>query len=616
MITDPASALRAWKAHGARVPITAVAVFGLGALVAVAVLVNLYLGVRAATDNTRDLLQSRATSLVDDLESRLDATMRPVVEQARWIAERVERGAPALSENSALDAFMLGALSATPQVAGIGLVNPQALFRRWGREDGSVVWEDWSNRPDIAAWLQRGRTQRGSAWGRPIWTHTTGSTVVMHETPLRQRGRFLGMLVQVVPVATLSRGLAQVQRESGMTPFVLHERARVLAHPLLASWSPPESARESPLPRLDTLGDETLLRLDSPDEVPLFLRGMKHLNAGGALIDGRYRVLLHRDIARYGPGTWTVGVHFDAETEAGSVTRRLDVAVEVGLALCAVAIALAVLAGRRLSRPVQLLARAAESVRAGDLDAVPALPTSRVRELDSALRSFRQMVDGLRERQLMRDVLGRFVPESVARTLLAGGGTLPAQEAEATLLFCDIADFTRLTERIGPGGIMALLNEYFEAMVAVLERHGGIVTQFQGDAILATFNVPLPDPDHAAKALRAALAMQQVVRSRRFAGETLACRIGINTGPVVAGAVGAKGRLSYTVHGDAVNLAARLEDLNKAHGTSVLVAGETVSRVQGFRLRPVGDLTVRGQSHPVRVFELEGVEWEQVPAQD
>ena len=345
---------------------------------------------------------------------------------------------------------------------------------------------------------------------------------------------------------------------------------------------------------------------------PLITVSRQH-GTGGTLIAEKIAqrfnyTLLHRDIVRYGPGTWTVGVHFDAETEAGSVTRRLDVAVEVGLALCAVAIALAVLAGRRLSRPVQLLARAAESVRAGDLDAVPTLPTSRVRELDSALRSFRQMVDGLRERQLMRDVLGRFVPESVARTLLAGGGTLPAQEAEATLLFCDIADFTRLTERIGPGGIMALLNEYFEAMVAVLERHGGIVTQFQGDAILATFNVPLPDPDHAAKALRAALAMQQVVRSRRFAGETLACRIGINTGPVVAGAVGAKGRLSYTVHGDAVNLAARLEDLNKAHGTSVLVAGETVSRVQGFRLRPVGDLTVRGQSHPVRVFELDGAQ--------
>ena len=165
-----------------------------------------------------------------------------------------------------------------------------------------------------------------------------------------------------------------------------------------------------------------------------------------------------------------------------------------------------------------------------------------------------------------------------------------------------------LTERMGPSGILRLLNEYFEAMVQILERHGGIVTQFQGDAILATFNVPLEDPDHAAGALRAALEMQEVARTRRFAGERLSCRIGINTGPVVAGAVGAKGRLSYTVHGDAVNLAARLEAMNKDFGTSILVSAETALRVRGFRFRPVGEAVVRGQTRPARVFELVGTE--------
>jgi class 3 adenylate cyclase len=593
-----------------RFPITAVAVFGLGALMAVAVGLELFLGLRAAARNTSDLLQARSTTLVNVLEAKLDTMLNPVVLQARWIAERVAEGSLDPARHAELDAFMSGALSATPQVAGIGLVNPQALLRRWGRESGSVVWEDWSNRPEITSWLASVDNRAGPAWGRPIWTHTTGSTVVMHETPLRRDGRLLGMLVQVVPISTLSRTLAEIRRETGITPFVLLGEDRVLAHPDLALGVEVDTGRAEPLPAIGAVADPTLLRLDSPDEVPLFLRGIKDLRAGGVRVEEHYRVILHRDVTRYGPAPWTVGVHFDADLEAGDVTRRLGLAIEVGVALCLLAIGIAVLAGRRLARPVQLLARAAEAVRANRLDDVPALPGSRVRELDTALRAFRGMVAGLRERQVMRDVLGRFVPESVARRLLAGDGSLPAQEAEATLLFCDLAGFTTLTERIGPAGILKLLNEYFEAMVRILEHHGGIVTQFQGDAILATFNVPLEDPDHAAGALRAALEMQEVARTRRFAGERLSCRIGINTGPVVAGAVGAKGRLSYTVHGDAVNLAARLEAMNKDFGTSILVSAETALRVRGFRFRPVGEAVVRGQTRPARVFELVGTQSE------
>ena len=131
-----------------------------------------------------------------------------------------------------------------------------------------------------------------------------------------------------------------------------------------------------------------------------------------------------------------------------------------------------------------------------------------------------------------------------------------------------------------------------------------MVTQFQGDAILATFNVPVPDPNHAANALRAALDMQSAARRREFAGRRIGSRIGINTGRLVAGAVGAKGRLSYTVHGDAVNLAARLEALNKALGTRILVSAATAARVEGFDLEPKGEVDVRGQSGRVAVYGL------------
>ena len=179
------------------------------------------------------------------------------------------------------------------------------------------------------------------------------------------------------------------------------------------------------------------------------------------------------------------------------------------------------------------------------------------------------------------------------------------QQSEATILFCDIEGFTRLTETLGPVKIVEVLNAYFSDMVDILERHGGVVTQFQGDAILATFNVPISDPGHAANALAAACEMLDEVSTTRYDDVAIKIRIGINSGDVVAGAIGAKGRLNYTVHGDAVNLAARLEALNKEHGSRLLVSDSTAIQIESGELVDVGEVTARGLTRSIRLFSLE-----------
>ena len=129
---------------------------------------------------------------------------------------------------------------------------------------------------------------------------------------------------------------------------------------------------------------------------------------------------------------------------------------------------------------------------------------------------------------------------------------------------------------MSPEALIALLNEYFSALMEPIERYGGVVHQFQGDAILATFNLPVTDPDHAANAVRTALAIQALVAARTFGeGISLPTRVGINTGHIVGGTVGSAGRLGFTVHGDDVNVAARLEQLNKRYGTRILVSQTT-----------------------------------------
>lgn len=211
------------------------------------------------------------------------------------------------------------------------------------------------------------------------------------------------------------------------------------------------------------------------------------------------------------------------------------------------------------------------------------------------------------ERERVAEAFGKYVPEAVARAIIADRGVLAPEQRVATVLFVDVERFTALAEAMRPAEVVAVLNDYFDAVAEIIGRNGGVINQFQGDAILATFNLPVAVSSHASAAVRTAMEIQRVVGERVFAGVGLRVRIGINTGEMVAGNVGASGRLNYTVHGDAVNLAARLEKLNKEHGTRILVSEQT-ARGAGPRypFTPVGKVALRGRSGPVTIYALPG----------
>jgi class 3 adenylate cyclase len=211
----------------------------------------------------------------------------------------------------------------------------------------------------------------------------------------------------------------------------------------------------------------------------------------------------------------------------------------------------------------------------------------------------------VRQLAIIREVFGKYVPASVAAQIVADQGQLKPTHATATILYSDIEAFTSIAETMPPEQVVQMLNEYFPAVIKPVEKHGGIVNQFQGDAMLITFNVPVADTEHADHAVRAALEMQQAVEGKRFAGVQLKTRIGIATGKVIAGNVGSGERINYTVHGDAVNLAARLEQLNKEHGTRILISAETVSLLHGdYRVEAMGAMKVRGKSAPVEIYAV------------
>jgi adenylate cyclase len=217
---------------------------------------------------------------------------------------------------------------------------------------------------------------------------------------------------------------------------------------------------------------------------------------------------------------------------------------------------------------------------------------------------FRAVLDSV----LAKD-LSRFVAPEIADRISGSERALQPGDGEvrdATMLFTDIEGFSTISERVAPEQLVRLLNDYFETLTGAIERFGGVITQFQGDALLVTFNAVRGDPEHAANAVRAALEIQRATRERVFGGGVrMRTRCGINTGRIVAGAIGAKDRLHYTVHGDEVNVAARLEQLNKTYGTYVLAAASTVEAAGGgFGFERVGEVTVRGRSAPTTVFTL------------
>jgi adenylate cyclase len=188
---------------------------------------------------------------------------------------------------------------------------------------------------------------------------------------------------------------------------------------------------------------------------------------------------------------------------------------------------------------------------------------------------------------------------------------LGGERREMTVLFADIRGFTTFTEKGLAEDIVAQLNEYFSGMVAVLLEHRGTIDKFVGDMVMALFGAPLADPDHADHAVQGALAMLRALadlnREWAAAGRpTLDIGVGLNSGDMIAGNIGSKTIMSYTVIGDAVNLAARLESLNKTYGAHIIISEATRSRLKGsYDMKPLGTVTVKGKTEPVAIFEIQ-----------
>ncbi|MBW2262213.1 MAG: HAMP domain-containing protein [Deltaproteobacteria bacterium] len=291
-------------------------------------------------------------------------------------------------------------------------------------------------------------------------------------------------------------------------------------------------------------------------------------------------------------------------------TATIGAALFLGISSIVLGVSQCAIIYASIARPLSSLEGEMARVREGNLQIrVPVLSSD---ELGQLSQGFNEMVEGLERAEFVRETFGSYVSKPVLEEILSGNVGLGGERCVATILFSDIRGFTAFSEKLPPEDVVRFLNKYMDEMVDALVGQGATIDKFVGDAIMATFGVPVHQDDHALRAVRGALAMLE--RLEAFNAERAAegqpaveIGIGIHTGVVVAGNIGSEKKMEYTVIGDSVNTASRIETLNKRFGTHLLISEDTHMLVAGHvEARALEPVEVKGKSEPLTVYEVTG----------
>lgn len=260
--------------------------------------------------------------------------------------------------------------------------------------------------------------------------------------------------------------------------------------------------------------------------------------------------------------------------------------------------------------PIRRLSDAAKRISEGDFK-IHLKPRGRD-EIAHLSETFNEMAQGLEERDRVKATFNKFHNKEIAEKLLSGEVKLGGERKNATVFFSDVRGFTALSESMEPEQVVEMLNEYMTRMVAIIRSWGGVVDKYVGDAIMALWGVPLTGSDDAYRAVRACLAMRedlaQLNELRKSRGQpVLKIGMGLNTGPLIAGNIGSDEKMEYTVIGDAVNLASRIESMTKEYGTDLLISKSVYQQVKDrFSFEVGGATKVKGKTEAIEVFKVSG----------
>ncbi|MEP9386901.1 adenylate/guanylate cyclase domain-containing protein [Mesorhizobium sp. KR9-304] len=599
-----------------RIPVAVIMALSFGALVFLSIGGVLALTVGANVRNTLDLLGAQSTLLVDAMEDSLRAEMGQAESAVTGVSQLYAQGEFQIDDDVAMSAALAGALSGARQVTAMLICTADVVCRGVARTgDGKIepLPPEAEKSAQVVAALAERREFNRLLWGSFVANeHGLYANVSM---PLsRGGGAPQGWAIAAVELERLSEITRSLSARFGTHAFILDGDDRVIADERLADPNAVKSGI-APMMPLATFGDPVLAAYSTRRVGGQFdAERTRDVEFSEINLDGRdddwwgddAYVAITRKMSGYGERPWTIGAYFRGSQIGGEVERVIGSAL-LGLAAMTAAVIVAILLGSRLSKPIKAIAGQATRVADFDLEGVTPLPRSWIKELDDQASAFNAMLIGLR-------AFSTYIPRSLVAKLVRTGeiGIAEPRETIVTVMFTDIADFTALSEQMDAAAVSKLLNRHFAILCRAVDAHGGTVDKFLGDGMMAFFGAPDRLKGHAAAAVRAAVQIREDLaadnRSAVLEGRpALRVRIGIHTGPVIVGNIGASDRVNYTIIGDTVNVSQRLQGLGKElapeAATTIAASAETVSRLdERFETMPAGRHRLRGRGEPIEVF--------------
>ncbi len=582
-----------------------------GALMVLGLLAVLALSGLANYRNTFSLLNANAVltmqALKDDLVASLEPSARVVEAVTRFYGE----GRFGLDPTPARTTIFEGILAGAPNTDAIVLYPREGHATGVARDGEFGVME--LDRPgrlpgEVRALLRNIAPGAEPAWGPPVFVD--GATYVNVVAPLERDGSVDGAVVLAIGADHLSRIVTRVVSGGNGVAFILYDDAGVLAVSgtgELHADDDPRRPGKAFVP-LEQVADPVLVAY--ADRKPLAGFGAAEtagVEVSEIAVNGRRFTIVTEEVAGFGPRPWRVGVYLPL-SDFTDVVRWLSGSIAAGLLILALSLAAVVYIGRRISRVLGRTAAAAHRIAELRLSEVEPLPPSFVREIDVEAKAFNRMQEGLAS-------FARYVPRQFVEKLIREGDQVAGRSRtrKATVMFTDIVGFTSLSERMPAEAVAALLNDHFADVVAAVGADGGLVDKYLGDGVMAFWMGPGEEarPAAAVAAARAICARVGAAAARaRAAGlEPIRVRIGLHTGEVIAGNVGPPDRVNYTVVGDTVNVASRLESLGREVAPDadcvILASDTTVSALAAdVPRRRIGDVRLRNRSHPLDVWQI------------
>jgi adenylate cyclase len=542
------------------------------------------------------------------LRNHLDEAIR----QGDYIAGAIRGGRYKPSDPAFAD-FIGGTFAAAPEIDGLILsdANGGALRAVRGASGAQFRVErfDASTESQIVALGNSIRARKDPYWGEPVYLEQRGDTYLNYRVPIWNGDSYLGFVALGISTQALSRLAMEMSNPPTSISFMLYAQRGMLAHPFMIGGRPDRSAAGS-LPMLRTFGDRVIADFNNlPAIREVGLTPPVGVFAREASVDGEPYFVFSREITDYSELPITVGTYF-LKHAVDAPIRVLYSAALLALGMLGVSLIAAALMAGAIARPIRRAARGATAIGNLDFDRVAPLSGSYLREINSLAIAFNAMLDGLR-------AFGRYVPNTLVLRLVKesriGAGT---EERVLAMMFTDIVSFTSTCEAMTASEVAAFINQHLSLVAACVEREGGTIDKFIGDAVMAFWGAPSSLENPAAAACSAAVAIKNALAAdnKERAAKGLApvrIRIGLHMGPVVVGDIGAPNRINYTIVGDAVNATQRLESLGKTVDPNaeaiVLVSREIFAAAPaGFRFIERGSHLVKGKHDSIEVYQLVG----------